>query len=178
MTPIGTSKCSVWPYTMYPFLDLTKKKSETYRTCYLHFRVLYFLVIIHFLCIRRQGLFVFLSSSVGCHYNKNHEGSLISINLRDCIETWWNVCSYFPNILIMFIEFRRGCRVRARWAATVDSAADRQIVNADRNDIVFVMFHKKPHSTKHFLHRVSKFFFSNGIDDWVTKWADKEKAVW
>ena len=64
--------------------------------------------------------FRFSFVSVGCHYNKNHDGSLISINLRDCIETGWNVCCCFPNILIMFIvlkscgEFRRGCRVRAR----------------------------------------------------------------
>ena len=169
---------------MYPYLDLTKKKIRDISHFLFTLSRVLFSGHCTFSVYKTTRIFRFSFVSVGCHYNKNHEGSLISINLRDCIETWSKVCRCFPNILIMFIalkscgEFRRGCRVRARWVETLDSAADRQIVNADRNDIVFVMFHKKPHSTKHFLHRVSKFLFSNGIDDWVTKWADKEKAVW
>ena len=104
---------------MYPYLDLTKK-NPTYIALVIYTFACFFSDLYKFSVSKATRTFRFSFVSVGCHYNKNHDGSLISINLRDCIETGWNVFCCFPNILIMFIalkscgEFRRGCRVRAR----------------------------------------------------------------
>ena len=117
MTPIGFYEMTIYDV---PLFRPDRKKSAIYRTCYLHFRVFFFSDLYKFSVYKATRTFRFSFVSVGCHYNKNHDGSLISINLRDCIETGWKVCCCFPNILIMFIalkscgEFRRGCRVRAR----------------------------------------------------------------
>ena len=61
MTPIGFYEMTIYDV---PLFRPDRKKSAIYRTCYLHFRVFFFLIFINFLCIRRQGLFVFLSSGL------------------------------------------------------------------------------------------------------------------